>query len=233
LRRISYAFQRVPLENIAVLHVTSSQTSEQIINNSIPLRSFHDDLQLHWNVTADIINDHGYFPDIRRITEFSSRIIIYIAGFVVRYLKKVLHCAKCVHALTSEKINENYIVIQIKSRGQLQYPSSSVTKICHTAESVVRLALAESGGQLMRKKFTETYLVNCVLAKFTESNILFLNLKQHSHDQNPLENHVIHLTKAIACKYIQIRLYHICKQAMGDVQSERHFRNKLTLFQGQ
>jgi len=108
-----------------------------------------------------------------------------------------------------------------------------VTKICHTAESVVRLALAESGGQLMRKKFTETYLVNCVLAKFTESNILFLNLKHHSHDQNPLENHVIHLTKAIACKYIQIRLYHICKQAMGDVQSEKHFRNKLTLFQGQ
>jgi len=74
----------IPLENIAVLHVTSSQTSEQIINNSIPLRSFHDDLQLHWNVTADIINDHGYFPDIRRITEFSSRIIIYIAGFVVK-----------------------------------------------------------------------------------------------------------------------------------------------------
>jgi len=48
-----------------------------------------------------------------------------------------------------------------------------------------------------------------------------------------MENHVIHLTKAITCKYIQIRLYHICKQAMGDVQNERHFRNKLTLFQGQ
>lgn len=82
-------------------------------------------------------------------------------------------------------------------------------------------------------KNVEVYLVNCVLIKFTESNNLFSNLKEHSHDQNPLENHIIHLTKAIACKYIKIRLYHIGKQTMEDIKSERHFRNKLTLFQGQ
>lgn len=186
-------------------------------------------------MTADIIEDHGYFPDIRRITEFSSRIIVYIAGFVVRYLKKSLYCEDCVHALTSDdKNDENSILIQIKSRERLQYPSSSVTKICHEAERVIRFALAESGGKFMKKKFTDTYLVNSVLRKFTDSNNLFINLKEHSHDQTALENHIIHLTKAIAGKYIKVRLYHICKEAMEDnKQSERHFRNKLTLFQGQ
>lgn len=58
-------------------------------------------------------------------------------------MKKV-HCAECVHALTSDKNNENSIVIQIKSQSQLQYLSFSVTKICHAAESVVRFALAEA-----------------------------------------------------------------------------------------
>lgn len=52
-------------------------------------------------LTADIIEDHGYFPDIRKITEFSSRIIVYIAGFVVKYLKKILYCEECVNALNS------------------------------------------------------------------------------------------------------------------------------------
>ncbi|KYN20062.1 hypothetical protein ALC57_07588 [Trachymyrmex cornetzi] len=85
----------------------------------------------------------------------------------------------------------------------------------------------------MKNKFTQTYLINCVLGKFIDSNNLFLNLKEHSHDQNPLENHIIHLMKAIISKYIKIRLYHIGKQTMKNVQSQRHFRHKLTLFQGQ
>lgn len=225
----------IPLENIAILHVTSSQNSEQIINASTPLQSLNDDLQLNCNVTADIIEDHGYFPDIRRITEFSSRIIVYIAGFVVRHLKKSLYCEECVHALTSDdKNNDNSILIQLKSRGHLQCPSSSVTKICHEAERIIRFALAESRGKFMKKKFTNFYLVNSVLRKFTDSNNLFSNLNKHLHDQNALENHIVHLTKAIAAKYIKVRLHHICKKAMEDnKQSERHFRNKLTLFQGQ
>jgi len=174
--------------------VTSSQNSEQIINSSIPLKSFHnnDDLQLN------IINDHDYFPsDIHTITEFSKQIIVYIAGFVVRHLKKSLYCEECVNALTKDERDINSILIQIKSRGNLQYPSSSVIKICYEAEKVIRFALAESGGKFILKKYTEAYLINYLLVKFTESNYLFLNLKEHSHDQNFLENHIIHLTKAL------------------------------------
>ena len=61
-------------------------------------------------------------------------------------------------------------------------------KICHEEE--VRFTLAESRGTFMKNKFTQTFLVNCVLRKFIISNNLFLNLKEHSYDQNPLENHI-------------------------------------------
>lgn len=69
----------IPLENITILYVTSSQNSEHIINNSTLLKSFNDDfngiddnLQLNCNVLVDVMNDHEYFPNIHTITEFSS-----------------------------------------------------------------------------------------------------------------------------------------------------------------
>lgn len=62
-----------------VLH----KSSEQIINSSIPLTLCNNYMQNNV-LTADIIEDHEYFPDICRITEFSSRIIVHIAGFMVK-----------------------------------------------------------------------------------------------------------------------------------------------------
>lgn len=158
--------------------MTSSQNSEQIINNSIPLKSCHNKLQLNLNETVDIINGSRIFSNIRILTEFSLQIIIYIAGFVVRYLKKSLYCEECINALTSDNEEDINILIQIKSYGNLQYPLRSVIKICCEAERVVRFALYESGGKLMKNRFKESYLVNCILQKFIGSNNLFSNLTQ-------------------------------------------------------
>lgn len=223
----------IPLEHIPILHVSSAQNNEQIINSTIPSSLFDDDL-LKWQKTADVVHDHSYFPDIRRLTELSSQIITYIAGCVVRHLRKSLHCHECVNALSSDDIlHEDFTFIRVKSRGNLLYPSSSVMKICRETEKVIRFALHESGGKCMKRKYTEAYLASCVLFKFSESNNLFLDLTEHAHDQNPLQNHIVHLIKAIARKYVRIRLYHIAKQATEEIHSKRTFRNHLTLFEGQ
>jgi len=47
------------------------------------------------NIANDesIITDHSYVPNMG-ITELSERIIVYIAGFVVRHLRKKILCEK-------------------------------------------------------------------------------------------------------------------------------------------
>jgi len=50
----------IPLENIAIL--TSSQNSEQIINNSTLHKPFNDNIQLNYNnAIANIREDSGTF----------------------------------------------------------------------------------------------------------------------------------------------------------------------------
>lgn len=217
----------IPIEDISILHVTSSQSSEQIINSS---RSpeLSDNEEIEWDKTEDLLHDHGYSPDIRILTEVSLCVMKYIAGFVVRRLQKSLDCQECINALTiDDGTSTNSVLTQVKSRGKLINPSSSVTTICEEAEGVIRFALTESGGKFMRRKYTDADLASRVLLKFPEPNNLFLNLILHSRE------HIEHLTKAIACKYIKSRLGHITKAAMEDVQSRRHYRNKLTFIQGQ
>lgn len=219
----------IPLEDITILHVTRNR--EQIINSSIPSELFDEEAQ-RWDKIANVIHDHSYIPDNRNISEFSSYIISYISGFVVKCLQKSLRCEDCINVLISyDEMVKSCTLIRVKSRGNLKTPSSSIIKICNEAEKIIRLALAESGGRVMKKKFTEIYLTTCVVRKFDESDNLFLDLTKYCNDQHLLEDHIAHLTKLIAPKYINIRLHYICKQSTDEI-SQRSFRNHLTHFEG-
>lgn len=216
----------IPLENIAILHVTSARIPEDIINSSTSTaRLIGSDAILDLNQTATVLDDHSYLPDIRTISEFSDRIIVYIGGFVVRHLSKTLICETCVDALSGSDSDPESALISLKSRGRLHYPSYSVQRICRTAEKVIRFALKESGGKFLLKKFSEDYLLTCVLSNLTETNTLFDDLHDHCHDQMALENHSIHLTSAVARKYLNIRLYYIGKKMGDSARSDRHTFN--------
>lgn len=113
-------------------------------------------------------------------------------------------------------------------------PSHDVITVCNKAEIVICLALRESGGQYLLKQFTEIYLLNQVLQCFIGNTTLFLNLEEHSHEQTALENHAFHLTRAIASKYIKIRLYFIGRNVLdNNVISIRQSFNKILLFKEQ
>lgn len=81
------------------------------------------------------------------------------------------------------------------------------------------------------KKYNEMFLINKVLYEFIGQNTIFKNLGDHIYDQCALDNHYMHLIRAIAQKYIKIRTFHIFKQ-FNDPVSNRHVYNKLVLFQG-
>jgi len=151
----------------------------------------------------------------------------------VRHLKKTLYCEPCIEALTGNESHIECSLINIKNCGGLTYPSHDVITICNRAETVIRLALRKSDGKHLLKEMSETYLLNQVLKYFIGNTHLFQNLELHSHDQNALENHVIHLMRAIAAKYIKIRLYFIGRNhIINNEVSVRHYCNKIVLFKG-
>ena len=111
-------------------------------------------------------------------------------------------------------------------KGRLIYPCQNVARIFEKAESVLRSALKESGAHYLAKRFSETYLLNIVLKNFLfDNHKLFKNLKQHAQDQNGLQNHVLHLIKAIAAKYLEVWLSYCCSQFTGKSQSVRQLKD--------
>lgn len=78
---------------------------------------------------------------------------------------------------------------------------------------------------------SETYLLNQVLKYFIGNSNLFQNLELHSHNQSALENHAVHLMRAIAVKYIKIRLYFIERNQIVNEISIRQLY-KIILFKG-
>ncbi|EZA46611.1 THAP domain-containing protein, partial [Ooceraea biroi] len=179
---------------------------QAIINRSTPKSRVLDD---SYHEDKDKDEDLFPLPDIVTLSEFATRVIAYIAGFVVRHLEKVLHCETCIDALTGKETHIECSLINMKNRGGLTLPSHDVIVVCKKVEMVLRLALRESGDKYLLRKFTETYLVNQVLQHFIGNEHIFLNLREHSHDQTALNNHSFHLMRAIAFKYIKIRLYFI------------------------
>ena len=107
------------------------------------------------------------------------------------------------------------ILLKKKTKGGLIYPSQDVVRICEKAKSILQSTLKESNAHCLAKRFSETYLLNIVLKNFLfDNHKLFKNLKQHARDQNHLQNHVLHLIRAIiAAKYSKVWASYCCSQA--------------------
>lgn len=215
----------IPLEAISILHVSTN--SEVVINQSTPRSRVIDD-----NNNQDSNEDLPFLPDTITF-EFSTRVIAFIAGFVVRHLRKVLRCEICIEALTGNETHIQCSLINIKNCGGLTFPSHDVIIICTKAETIIRMTLRECGGKRLSKNMTESFLLNQVLQHLVGNTHLFCDLEEHSHDQTILGNHVFHLIKAIAPKYIKTRLYFIGRSIIdNNIVSVRQAFNKIVLFKG-
>lgn len=65
-------------------------------------------------------------------------VIIYIAGFTIRKIQRIIHCTECLRVLlTTQKETIYHALIRIKSRGYLLHPSADVIFICRSAEKAI------------------------------------------------------------------------------------------------
>jgi len=223
----------IPLENIDILHYSSSDPIKTI-NNSTESHNM-DSILSEENIQEvdSYINDHDYIytQNMYNFSSFSKEIIIYIAGFVVHKLSSTIKCDKCLKSLCSndkESFLNSLITLKNKegNNGGLNYPSDDVITICLQTEKFLKSFNYEN------HQVNTLFLQSKVLYHFFNSNI-FSSLKSHSLESNsPLTDHVTLLIKSISFTYIKLKVNYNLK-SHNDKPSLRMWYNKITLFRGQ
>lgn len=226
----------VPLENISVLNYSASKCVDAINKSSGKVRILIDEIVDPINTGLNVVDeDHDYLPT-SRLTEYSIDVVHYIAGFVVRKLKRVLKCEVCAESLSDDDNTFDFrqSLIKVKDRGGLVKPSKCVTNVCKTTEKVLREQILKAGSQFLGKKEIMTMMVNKVLSTYaaTQTNI-FHSILDHTLEQDFEENHRNLLIKSICQTYIVIRIYHETKRANNKDEKVRSFLTKTILFKGQ
>lgn len=213
----------IPLEEIPILVGSSrSETPEQNINSS-RFRMINENVFEH--SLESVISDHDYIMNSTLITECSSQIIIYIAGFVVRQLQMSVKCEICVQALAGEKANFLNSLITKKSHGGLTYPSKDVCDICKVAEHFLRI----NEHNISKPDFLKN--LKCKIMFHLISMECFSCLNNHILECS--SNHIYFLIESILLKYLNIRLHFIGKRKSEIVDPIRNQYTKLILFKGQ
>lgn len=211
-----------PLEELFIMSSSTSVAPEKIINTSCgKSRLIDETLQ---EQCAEL-KDHNYAFDPSRLSEYSTHVVEYIAGWVVRKLNMELKCEDCLAAILSPA-GEDCSFIKRKNRGGLIYPSNEVKKICKKSESFFRMAIKSN-----YIKYKEDQIVSKVLESFLNENI-FPELDLHMHDVSPLENHSIHLVRAVAKKYLHLRYHYFAKTIVQNTDSMRQLYTKFIKFSG-
>lgn len=87
----------IPLEEISILHTTSTiepPNPENIINATSRLGKLIEETDED-PALADYLHDDNCFLNIEITSELSDTIVEYIAGYIVKRLKKIIHCEDC------------------------------------------------------------------------------------------------------------------------------------------
>ncbi|KAF0711424.1 THAP-type domain-containing protein, partial [Aphis craccivora] len=121
-------------------------------------------------------------------SNFINDVVAYIAGFVVRKIKKTILCDIC--------------AVEIENNGGLIKTSHDVIQICKIAERTIKHFQAIDKSNVINKITLEA-MKNINMDKY------FTNLSLHILDQEPLNNHVLQLIKIIINIYCKLRLHHI------------------------
>ena len=93
-----------------------------------------------------------------------------------------------------------FILLKMKDKGGLTYPSNDVLKVAEISERVFRRYVSTTSGKVLTG----------VLGHIS-SLALFQNIKDHMFDTEVTDNHIHTLCKSIVNTYIQIRFHHEAK----------------------
>lgn len=151
------------------------------------------------------------------LTETTNDVVIYIAGFVERHIKKFTKCTHCLDGLNGYDVMYGEI-INIKNNGGLIHPQTNIYKICRNTESLLRSTNTKN------PRFYPTLVSQIFRSLDTEISKMFSNA---THNVTEQSGHKVSLIKKIIEYYLKIRLHLISDQIT--TESKKNFvRSKFT-----
>jgi len=139
---------------------------------------------------SPVHDDHDYadVPNFEQVSEYKEAAINYIAGFVVKIMKRKVNCMVCTEALTAPN-GKVHNFVALKDRGRLQKASPNVITVCLETEKCFQRLLKTSNGKLpqgggISQAVASSVLSNCAGLK------LFPELHEHQFDTAVDDNHV-------------------------------------------
>jgi len=154
--------------NVAILNCSSDQKKKD--DRVLDLT---EDFQLD-DLTQE---DHDYVSSRWKLDAYNKYAITYIAGFIIHKITQKTSCHCCtMHIVGDEKSAPNSLLITMKNRGGLMYPSEDVVRICTTVE------------QLFRQNLDKLYRKNFFLLI---SNLLFRKIGSCAFQTPQMDEHVL------------------------------------------
>jgi hypothetical protein len=208
------------------------------------------DLQLRTPATSE--HDYADFPNAIMLSEYKKAVVSYIAGFVVRMVKKKISCCDCqsaltasheaclaagtqastsVSSLTSTAVDSQFLTLI--NRGGLIKASDSVIIVCEETEKCFQRMRAAVGDKLPQ---TSNFVPSVCAVVLSEVGLkAFTALHDHMFDTTAECNHIFNLIKCITTCYCTVRMHHLAKQKTVAVTGPlvRKKLTKLVLFSHQ
>ncbi len=167
------------------------------------------------------------------LTELQKAVVGYMAGHLIRKLRKRLECATCVMALYNSKLDQTDFphlrLIHSKQRGGLLLPAKTVVLLVQVCEKLFRFYVS---GWNSNGISAEKNLLAKLMCMASQTDIEFDSLDQHDRGaaKEDFNLHSTQLKKAICAEYLRIRLLTYGQKYFTDVIQRNNVgkRQKLT-----
>ena len=199
-------------------------------------------LAKRYNFDPALNNEEGDIdvPSIPAISPYKEAAIGYIAGYVVRMVKKRIPCPVCVSALEADPTEscawqgQWAKLVNRKNQGGLVRPSASVLYICQATEKCFQRILNVNNGKLPQAFGIVPSIVTAVLSEVALNGV-FSSIDFHMLESTPDSNHLFSLIKCISSCFCKIRMHHLAKSVTEKEQGPtvRKQLLKLVLFKHQ
>ena len=104
-------------------------------------------------------------PYLSHISSYKENVVVYMAGYVGKMVKKKIRCQTCAGALTCSRFeaenNASFALLNRKRWGQLVDSSSDVIAICIETERL--FVFLEKQGQLTTLSSISSKISRCIL----------------------------------------------------------------------
>ena len=164
------------------------------------------------------------------MSEFSSNVVTYVAGYVSRKLCTKLKCVGCKSCLLStDHVVTNSKLLTRKNNGGLVVPSESTVTVCCVTERCIRLICSASPEKIPRQRNMNFALQVAVIDRTEKKNLFSA---EHSCFINVIDGFQSNLVRLIVNEYVNIRFYSMGKTLTDKLRGKnvRFNSNKNVIF---